>query len=85
VTTRTDDLDYEFIDEADYTETKDFFRTSEFWTTVIGVVGILLAAYSDSGDSITRNDGWLYATILAVGYVVSRGIAKAGTREPRDD
>jgi hypothetical protein len=25
---------------------------------------------------------WLYATILTVGYMVSRGFAKSGSREP---
>jgi hypothetical protein len=29
---------------ADYTETKAFFRTSEFWFAVLGVVAVLLAA-----------------------------------------
>ncbi|MDQ3311573.1 MAG: hypothetical protein M3517_05635, partial [Actinomycetota bacterium] len=51
-------------DEPDYTETKTFFRTSEFWFIILGVVAVLLAAYSDGGDSITRDDGWRYATFL---------------------
>jgi hypothetical protein len=85
VNTRTaDDIDF-VVEEAEYTETKEFFRTSEFWIAVIGVFGVLLAAYSDGGDSISREDGWRYATALGVGYVISRGLAKAGTREPKDD
>lgn len=71
-------------DGPDYTETKAFFRTSEFWFIILGVVAVLLAAYSDGQDSITRQDGWRYATFLAVAYAVSRGLAKAGTREPTD-
>jgi hypothetical protein len=27
---------------------------------------------------------WLYATILTVGYMLSRGLAKSGSREPYD-
>jgi hypothetical protein len=27
---------------------------------------------------------WLYATILTVGYMISRGLAKSGSREPYD-
>jgi hypothetical protein len=27
---------------------------------------------------------WLYATILTVGYMVSRGLAKSGSRGPYD-
>jgi hypothetical protein len=49
-------------DDPGYTETKSFFRTSEFWFGVLGAVAVLLAAYNDGGDSMTRNDGWRYAT-----------------------
>jgi hypothetical protein len=28
---------------------------------------------------------WLYATILTVGYLISRGLAKAGSRQPYDE
>jgi hypothetical protein len=28
---------------------------------------------------------WLYVTILTVGYMVSRGLAKSGSREPYDE
>src|SRR3982751_5265696 len=37
---------------------------------MIGLVGVLLAAYSDSGDSISREDGRRYATALHVTYVI---------------
>ena len=33
-----------------------------------------------AGDKV-----WLYATILTVGYMVSRGLAKSGSREPYFD
>jgi hypothetical protein len=69
---------------ADYTETKAFFRTSEFWFAVLGVIAVLLAAYNDGGDSMTRDDGWRYAAFIAIGYMVARGLAKAGTKEPTD-
>ena len=36
-----EDVDY-VVEEAEYTETKDFFRTSEFWIALIGVFGVLL-------------------------------------------
>ena len=68
--------------DDDYTETKTFFRTSEFWFAVLGVVGVLLAAHIEGSDSMTRDDGWRYATFILIGYMVSRGLAKAGTKEP---
>jgi hypothetical protein len=33
---------------------------------------------------MTRDDGWRYATFIAIGYMVARGLAKAGTKEPTD-
>ena len=80
-TGRTDLTDYEW-DDDDYTETKSFFRTSEFWAFVLLVAAVLLAAYVSGEDSISREDGWRFATALGVGYMVARGLAKAGSREP---
>ena len=69
------------------TETKSFFKTSEFWAYLVVLVGILIAANvienADGGrDFFTADKAWLYITILTVGYMISRGIAKAGVRDP---
>jgi hypothetical protein len=69
------------------TETRSFFKTSEFVAYVVTFVGILIAANAienaDGGrDFFTADKAWLYITILTVGYMISRGIAKAGTRDP---
>jgi hypothetical protein len=69
------------------TETKSFFKTSEFWAYLLVLVGILIAGNSienaEGGrDFFTADKVWLYATVLTVGYMVSRGIAKAGVRDP---
>ncbi len=71
-----------FDDEPRYTETKAFFRTSEFWFAVLGVAGVLLAAHIEGADSMTRDDGWRYASLILIGYMIARGLAKAGTKEP---
>jgi hypothetical protein len=42
---------------------------------------VLIAAYTSADDSITRDDGWWYAIAVTIGYVVSRGIARAGSSE----
>jgi hypothetical protein len=36
-------------------------------------------------DRLISRQVWLYATILTVGYMVSRGLAKAGSRESYDE
>ena len=70
------------------TETKASFKTTEFIAYVVMVIGVLIAA----GIVDEANDGgfgarqaWLYVTILTVGYMVSRGLAKAGSRQPYDE
>ena len=70
------------------TETKASFKTTEFIAYVAMVIAVLIAA----GIVDEANDGgfgarqaWLYVTILTVGYMVSRGLAKAGTPQPYDE
>ena len=70
------------------TETKQFFKTSEFGAYVVVFVGILIAANQieaeGGNDYFTADKAWLYITILTFGYMLSRGIAKSGVREPYD-
>lgn len=67
------------------TETKASFKTTEFFAYLAAVVGVLIAAaLVDEGNagSLGAQQAWLYVTILTVGYMVSRGFAKSGSREP---
>ena len=76
---RTDRTDH---GDDTYTETKLGFKTSEFLIMVAAAVAILVATYVDGDDTLTQNDGWRYASWVAVAYIVSRGLAKLGVREP---
>jgi hypothetical protein len=69
------------------TETKHALKTTEFYAYVVTFVLILIAGNSiesDGGspDHFAADKVWLYVTILTIGYMVSRGLAKAGSREP---
>lgn len=70
------------------TETKQAFKTTEFWAMVGIVASILIAAWivddggSGGGDAFPAVRAWLYVAIVAAAYIVSRGLAKAGSREP---
>jgi hypothetical protein len=70
------------------TETKHSSKTSELYAFVAVVVGILIAAAlikgGDSGgtDEFIARDAWLYVSIVTAGYLVSRGLAKSGSRDP---
>lgn len=44
---------------------------------------MIVTTYADDGDTLTVWRGWLLFCAMAVAYVVSRGIAKAGSSEPR--
>ena len=59
-------------------ETKTFALTSEFWVFVVAVAGMFFAAYVL--DDIRDATSWRFAAFLAIAYMVSRGIAKAGSR-----
>ena len=52
---------------------------------VVAVIGVLIAAAmvdeSDAGG-FGAQQAWLYVSILTVGYMLSRGLAKSGSREP---
>jgi len=69
------------------TETKSFFKTSEWWAYVVVVIAILIAGNSIEGeeggaDIFAADKVWLYVTLLTIGYMLSRGIAKSGVRDP---
>jgi di/tricarboxylate transporter len=74
------------------TETKQAFKTTEFWAMVGVIVAILVAASLIKGgdtapgtDEFVAKQAWLYVSIVAVGYMISRGLAKSGSRDPYTD
>ena len=64
-------------------ETKPFFLTSEFVGSVLAIAGIAITAVSSDAFGAWR--AWILITAITVGYVISRGIAKAATRSHADD
>jgi hypothetical protein len=70
------------------TETKSAFKTTELIVYVLAVLGVLIASLvTDRGDDAQAFDAqhaWLYVTLLTIGYMISRGLAKSGSREAYD-
>ena len=69
------------------TETKQAFKTTEFWAFVAIVLGILVSAAAIKGgdngtDEFIARHAWLYVSIVTGAYLISRGLAKAGSRDP---
>ena len=67
------------------TETKSALKTTELWVYVAATIAVLVAAMvvdeTDAGG-FGAKQAWLYVTILTVGYLLSRGLAKSRSREP---
>jgi di/tricarboxylate transporter len=70
------------------TETKQAFKTTEFWAMVGVVVAILVSAAAIKGgdtngtDEFIARQAWLYVAIVAGAYFISRGLAKSGSSDP---
>ena len=68
------------------TETKNALKTTEFVAYVLAVIGVLVAsAIADEASDFGTQEAWFYVTLLTIGYMVSRGLAKSGSRDFYDD
>ena len=77
------------------TETKAAFKTTEFMAYLAVLVGIFIAgAVTSAGvnkagvhhaDVFPAHQVRLYATVLTIGYVISRGLAKSGSKQHYDE
>ncbi|PWN04234.1 hypothetical protein DJ010_00840 [Nocardioides silvaticus] len=68
------------------TETKASCKTSEV-VYVLAVIGVSIASFVVDGSpaDFGPQEAWFYVTLLTIGYMISRGLAKSGTREHSDD
>ena len=68
-------------------ETKPFFLTSEFLFPLLAWFGLLITTLVN--DTIDARRFWELTVALLIGYMLSRGIAKSGTKsrswDPRED
>ena len=65
-------------------ETKPSFLTTEFYAFVASVAAILIAAAQ--ADNFDAPRAWTLVAAVTIGYMVSRGLAKAGsTHRTQDD
>jgi hypothetical protein len=59
-------------------ETKHSLKTTEFWA-MAGVIAAILVASAVS-DSLGDVRAWTLVAAVAIGYMISRGLAKSGTK-----
>jgi hypothetical protein len=67
------------------TETKASFKTTELIAYVVAVLGVLIASATVDKSDFGAQEAWFYVTLLTIGYLVSRGLAKSGSRDFYDD
>ena len=59
-------------------ETKHALKTTEFMAMVGVIAAILIATWVS--DSLNDVRGWTLVAAVAIGYMISRGLAKSGTK-----
>lgn len=72
------------VERQKSTEARSAYKTTEFIVYVLAVLGVLIASMIVD-QSFGADPAWRYVTYLTVGYMISRGLAKAGSREPYRD
>jgi hypothetical protein len=66
-----------------WAETKPFFLTSEFLAFLFAALGVGIAMATS--DLLDAHHGWTLMAAIAIGYMVSRGLAKSGARDPNPE
>lgn len=66
-----------------YDETKPSFLTTEFYAMVGVIVAVLVAA--KVSDSLGDVRAWTLVAAIAIGYMISRGLAKSGSTHIHSD
>jgi hypothetical protein len=59
-------------------ETKNALKTTEFFAMVGVIAAILIAAWVS--DSLNDVRAWTLVAAVAIGYMLSRGLAKSGSK-----
>jgi hypothetical protein len=68
------------------TETKASVKTTELIAYVVVVIAVLIAsAVADANTDFGAKTAFFYITLLTIGYMISRGLAKSGSRDYYSD
>ena len=65
-----------------WAETKPSFLTTEFYAMIAVIIATIVAGESNN----SWDDRWVWQVVgaIAIGYMLSRGLAKSGTAETRN-
>jgi len=71
------------VGRRDTVETKPAFKTTELVIWALTIAGVLIAAAVT--ENLDGHDAWKYVSWVSIGYMISRGLAKAGSYAKDDD
>jgi hypothetical protein len=74
---REDDVRRGFV--AGSTEARPGIMTTEFWLSIAMATAVIVAGYFS--DALNVDTAWALGAGVIAAYAVSRGLAKAGSRE----
>jgi hypothetical protein len=67
-----------------FVETKPAYKTTEFFAWIVVSLAILIASAmvdnGEDGQGFGADRAWQYVAFVTVAYILSRGLAKSGTR-----
>jgi hypothetical protein len=64
------------------TETRRAFMTTEFWIAIAMAAAVVIAGYINDSAQLDLTEAWALGCGVVAFYVLSRGIAKAGSYDP---
>lgn len=64
-------------------ETRRSFQTTEFFAMIGAIAAVIIVGYAGN-DSLDAARIWTLVTVLASAYMISRGLAKAGSRDANE-
>ena len=69
------------VDTHRVKETRRAFQTTEFFVMLAAIAGVLIMGYMNENDTLDMERIWTLVAVLASAYMISRGLAKAGSRD----
>lgn len=65
------------------TESRRAWLTTEFWIAIAMAAAVIIAAYKNDGRNLGIDQAWALGSGIVAFYLLSRGIAKAGSSDPQ--
>jgi hypothetical protein len=70
-----------YTQERHSNETKPSYKTTELAVYILSVIGVLIASLvvDEGASDFGAQEAWFFVSLLTIGYMISRGLAKAGS------